>query len=503
MKLRSVWFSAILLLSWFGVYTQAAAQEKITRLPFTQKHIQDSLRTDWYGVYLKNRKIGYAKTTFAKAKDGDTPVYRSQTHLTIKTKSAGFPLHMSVHEVSEFDTRPPYRLRLMRSIHAQGKSFQDIFLRRDGNGYTATVMDNGRKTEKKLDKLDYRLADVITPYVWLLSRPEHGATIYVNTFDFDKLKTEKERLRMGQRKSSFVKGVKVTYCEVEVYVPYLKSTMLERFDSEGNLISGKIAGTFEMRLESEKDARNLDKSFDLFISGLAKIDRPIGKSRRVSRLVVELVGKNAKLVPNGPRQTVIRTEDGKYICKIGKKYSSSNKATEKEIKDCLEATTSYPAKNPSIVKLAKKAIGDAKTPRAKVKRLVKFVHKFIRPSYRVKGTVVLDLLEKKAGDCTAYAALFTTLARAAGIPAREVSGLAYLGDSEKAFGGHAWNEVVLDGVWHPVDASAGAFEVDAARIYLGSDVDGGVNLLENYGSLSLRLIDVKHKKKLKESTAGK
>src|SRR5262249_24858110 len=126
------------------------------------------------------------------------------------------------------------------------------------------------------------------------------------------------------------------------------------------------------------------------------------------------------------------------------------------------------------------------------KRLVKFVHEFIRPSYRGKGLVVLDLIEQKAGDCTAYAALFTTLARAAGIPAREVSGFAYMGDSQKAFGGHAWNEVVLNGRWHPSDGSVGEFEVDAARIYLGSDVSGGMSMLRSYGGLTLRLIDVGH-----------
>ena len=84
-------------------------------------------------------------------------------------------------------------------------------------------------------------------------------------------------------------------------------------------------------------------------------------------------------------------------------------------------------------------------------------------------------------------------ARAAGIPAREVSGLAYMGDGQKTFGGHAWNEVVLDGIWHPIDASMGQFEVDAARLSLGSATDGGLNLLRNYGTLSLRLIKAEHK----------
>jgi transglutaminase-like putative cysteine protease len=175
---------------------------------------------------------------------------------------------------------------------------------------------------------------------------------------------------------------------------------------------------------------------------------------------------------------------------VGKSHGVKMKATDDQIAKSLESTTSYPCKHPKVTALAKKAIGDARTDREKVDRLVKFVYKFIRPSFGGKGMVVLDLLEKKKGDCTAYAALFTTLARSAGIPAREVSGFAYMGDSQKSFGGHAWNEVVIDGHWHPIDASTGAIEPDAARICLGSDQDGGLNFLKNFGSLTVRLIDV-------------
>jgi transglutaminase-like putative cysteine protease len=38
------------------------------------------------------------------------------------------------------------------------------------------------------------------------------------------------------------------------------------------------------------------------------------------------------------------------------------------------------------------------------------------------------------------------------VPSREVAGLGYMGDDVLAYGGHVWNEVVLDGVWVPVDA---------------------------------------------------
>ena len=73
------------------------------------------------------------------------------------------------------------------------------------------------------------------------------------------------------------------------------------------------------------------------------------------------------------------------------------------------------------------------------------------------------------GDCTEHTLLLTTLARAVGIPARSVSGLVYMGDAYRAFGGHAWNEVVIDGRWVPVDATWGQMQLDAAHLRLAAD----------------------------------
>ena len=100
-------------------------------------------------------------------------------------------------------------------------------------------------------------------------------------------------------------------------------------------------------------------------------------------------------------------------------------------------------------------------------------------------------MENKKGDCKSYALMFNTLARAAGVPAREVSGLLYVGDDFKAFGGHAWNEVVLGGVWVPVDASMGETEIDAAHLCFGTEHHATKNLLNTLGKLSFRVVEVK------------
>jgi len=84
---------------------------------------------------------------------------------------------------------------------------------------------------------------------------------------------------------------------------------------------------------------------------------------------------------------------------------------------------------------------------------------------------------------------FTTadaLARAAGVPAREVSGLMYMGDDVRAFGAHAWNEVVLDGRWVPVDPTWNETELDAAHVTLDRDGHSSA-MMETLGRLTFRV----------------
>ena len=74
---------------------------------------------------------------------------------------------------------------------------------------------------------------------------------------------------------------------------------------------------------------------------------------------------------------------------------------------------------------------------------------FIKDDYTANPHSVYDIVENKVGDCSEHALLFNTLARAVGIPSRELSGI--INYEENKFAIHAWNEVVIDGYWYPVD----------------------------------------------------
>ena len=81
-------------------------------------------------------------------------------------------------------------------------------------------------------------------------------------------------------------------------------------------------------------------------------------------------------------------------------------------------------------------------------------------------TTAADAFVARQGVCRDYAHLMATFARAAGIPARLVSGYA-LGLKPPDF--HAVVEVWLDGGWHLVDATCLAPTANVARICVGRD----------------------------------
>lgn len=101
-------------------------------------------------------------------------------------------------------------------------------------------------------------------------------------------------------------------------------------------------------------------------------------------------------------------------------------------------------------------------------------------------------VKTKRGDCSEHSLLFTALARAAGIPSRGVMGLMYMGDEVKAFGGHAWNEVAIDGYWVEVDPTWNQQTVDGTHIRFGSDVKGLSATLACLGQLEVKVISVEH-----------
>lgn len=160
----------------------------------------------------------------------------------------------------------------------------------------------------------------------------------------------------------------------------------------------------------------------------------------------------------------------------------------------LEATATLPSEHPDIVQKAAEIIGDAPDRREAVLRLNTWVHDHVEkvPTMGVpNGLVVLRQLQ---GDCNEHTALFVSLARAAGIPARIAAGVVYSDRITEtgAFYYHAWPEVLLGGptTWVPVDPTFGQAPADATHLKLvEGDLDRQVEIMGYLGRLSLELVE--------------
>ncbi|MCH1557716.1 MAG: transglutaminase-like domain-containing protein, partial [Flavobacteriaceae bacterium] len=175
--------------------------------------------------------------------------------------------------------------------------------------------------------------------------------------------------------------------------------------------------------------------------------------------------------------------NNKYLIVVGEPllYEKVNNA---DIDFYSKNTPRYPINSKKITTLAKKVINDEKKDEIKIEKLMNFVSEYIEDDYESNSESVLDIIDKKKGDCTEHSLLFTTMSRSMGFPTREVTGWAY--DGNKKYVLHAWVEVALkvDGefYWIPIDPT---WNLMVPLIHIRSS---GKNFLNSDLSITLKQI---------------
>jgi hypothetical protein len=399
--------AALLVACLFVPAATSQAQEAFFQPELTAKDIDATLGTDWYGVYLQNKKIGYCKIDRARA--GDTVV--ESFLMSMKLVAFEQKAEMKVTRQLTFEAKAPFRLLSATMEQFDGATTSKINAKRTDKGFTYRHAAAGKERTKDVAEPEFNLADNFAEEMWLRSNPKIGAKARMRDLDLEDWKLDPNEHTIKAAKSGITGGVELKYYEVQTANTKNKITYLSRFDSTGKMLSSVLA-VFELRKETEKEAKNTEFSRDLFVLGLAKIDRKIGHTTQLTELVVEVNGKDGDVLKNGPRQTVA-VENGVRQLKLGKKHANEFKVAAKEIAENLEETNAYAISDAKVKAMAKEAVGDAKTPQEKVKRIVAHVHNFVIPSPAASLPNIHDLLEKKKGDCKSYALLTTTLCRAA------------------------------------------------------------------------------------------
>ena len=152
----------------------------------------------------------------------------------------------------------------------------------------------------------------------------------------------------------------------------------------------------------------------------------------------------------------------------------------------LEARPFLQVDDPRIIKAAFDITSGLSDPTLKAEALEKWVFENVRKDLTVSLPSAVDILEVKRGDCNEHTALYTALARAAGLPTKICIGIVY---KDGYFYYHAWPAVYLNG-WRPFDPTFGQLTTDAVHIKL---LEGGferqTDLMRVVGKISVTVLE--------------
>ena len=394
----------------------------------------------WYGVRLHGTDIGHFRTLGRMARAG----YRFESELVFRL---GTGPRTRIVEKFVFDSRAPHPLVAAKHDYVSADDATQVSIkRRAGGGLAASV--NGQVTE--LD-WDYRLQDYLAVETWLARAQVIGAALDSQSIDFDRLSLKRESWRVIGRDDT---GYRLRN----------RGASILQLDANHLPIRLHIANLFEMTLAGASwtarawrddapasDARMYDVG----------IDQPLDSPRDLVRLLLRV--RSAEAIDTTSWPMLRRDAGGDLV--LESQRDARRRAGADELKALSAPTTAHPAGDPAIQRLAQRAASGLTDPARQVEALVRFVHGYIDYAEEDAARTVHNVLRDRRGDCTEYANLLTTMARALGYAARTVTGLAY--DIEaRAFALHNWTEVAVDGWWLPVDPTWGQVPVDAGHLRL-------------------------------------
>ncbi len=267
---------------------------------------------------------------------------------------------------------------------------------------------------------------------------------------------------------------------------------------------------------SKEEALEKSAAPELFLSTFVNVDRRIPANASEVTYRLRLPDKGKWSLPDLPKtsmQTFKRTSahEGTITVRrldwsVIRRADASSADPSPELAPFCKASTMLDTDDPRIKRLARRALSDAAAaPADKADALRRFVGDYVSDKGLDVGfATASEVARTRAGDCTEHAALLAALARAAGLPARGVSGIVQIPPGPlmptkaSAFGYHMWTQVHIGGQWVDIDAALAQTECDPTHIALSimplndeGVLDSMTSLFPLLGRLELEVINVK------------
>ncbi len=435
---------------------------------------------EWWGVFYRGEKIGYASQTITPKPKGYTLRDLSVLNLNLlgAVQPAATRLEMEANEdwlLERFDfelNSNEIRFKARGAVH-EGKLDLEVI-----------SADHTSKRQITLTQAPYLLA-ALKPYV-VTQQLETGKKFFFSTFDPSTLSQQVTTIVIEGREQIRIDGH--TEPAIRLRQSFRGISVLSWVDGQGRTLKEESPAGLSLLRQSAREAKNLpSRSVSLDIIAQTAIPvTPIADAQTKAAIRLKLTGVNlANFALNGGRQHLdsdrleIRREELKQV---GAQHLPFKEA---RLASYLQATPFLQSDHPSIQALSARIVqGETNALRAALK-IKDWVYREIAKEPTVSIPTALEVLRTKKGDCIEHTVLFNALARAAGIPAKTVVGVVYL---RGAFYYHAWSEVWL-GAWVSLDSVLNQFPADVTHIrFLEGEIDRQIDILQLIGNLKIEVI---------------
>lgn len=417
----------------------------------------------WYAVMFRHRPVGHYRAETRRTPDGG---YEFQTQLHFKL--AG-DIATRMEDTLVFHRQPPHLLVRAEHTASAGETRHTRVVIEDG---VATVSE--ATYQRQTDFADeLAMGDYLAIERWLAEeKPEVGATRVARAVDFDRLAVVTDSWRLLAKDSD----------GVEVGKDSLADSTFVRMNEDFVPQRMQIGALFSLEAVADEGLARLWEQRPAVFSGAQSVavDRPIRQPHALRRLVVDITHTGDQVPPWIAAMPSVLTSDA----------DAPLITDPADVMRASAATVSHPADDPELIALAERAVAGLAHDADRAAALAGFVHGHLRYRDTDHAGGVLDTMRRRVGDCTEFADFYTTLARAVGLPARTVIGLAYRegsGEGAGAFALHAWNEVAVGGVWRGVDPTWDQDSADLTHLRLPEAFT--LALIAELPNLSLRVVE--------------
>ena len=452
--------------------------------------LEGLIGTRWYGVYMLDRKIGYACMTTELSELDGAPVISETVRAPLLMLIGGQRLlvRLEYREVHEAD--PPYRLIAGEHSERTRQSTSHFRAQREGDEFLVTRVLHGRTTTQRVPASKATLRDRLAVECLVARGAQPGDEVSYLEFDEDELADVERTATLAEVVEEEWGGQLRRVFVVEVHAP--DGARTERHLEDGTLIGVSFGKAMTFRLEDEATARKMPTETELFeLRRHIPFEAEIRKPEALAELKLAITGMPDGVLPELPTQRVEKREDGTLIVTLTRSAVPDEPSVTDEdrerLAEHLEATDEIQADHERIRSRARRIVRRKRDCLEQARAICRWVHRHVEGTAFSDYETALDVLIHLEGDCTEMTLLFIGLCRAAGLPARRVSGLAYAGPAERAFAMHAWAQVYV-GEWVDVDPAFNQFPAAATHITLDTEGDRWFDLLAAFDDIRIELI---------------